>query len=123
METKICKKCGVEKELCEYNKDKYSKDGFRYRCRTCTSTEYRDFYDKNRENEINRQVNYQKTNKEFVNQNRNIRHNNRYKNDLFYRLSINLRNRIKLFIKSTNFDLEKNKTYDNGILWSICQPL
>ena len=44
METKVCKKCGLEKLLCEYNKDKYSSDGLRYRCRECTSLEYKNFY-------------------------------------------------------------------------------
>lgn len=112
METKVCKKCGVEKELCEFNKDKYSSDGYRYRCRECTSGEYKNFYYKNRENEIERQVNYQKNNKESVNKNRNLRHNKNYENNLFYKLRINLRNRVKLFLKSSNFSLNKNRTFN-----------
>jgi len=112
METKVCKKCAIEKELSEFNKDKYSSDGYRYRCRECTSNEYKTFYYSNREVEINRQVNYQKNNKDLVNKNRNIRHLENYKNDLTYRLKYNLRNRVKLFLKSSNFTLEKNKTFD-----------
>jgi len=112
METKVCKKCRIEKELSEFNKDKYSSDGYRYRCRECTSNEYKTFYYSNKEVEINRQVNYQKNNKDSVNKNRNIRHLENYKNDLTYRLKYNLRNRVKLFLKSSNFTLEKNKTFE-----------
>ena len=33
---KICTKCGVEKLLSDFNKHKYSKDGFKSQCRECT---------------------------------------------------------------------------------------
>lgn len=112
METKVCKKCNVKKEICEFNKDKYSSDGYRYRCRKCTSDEYKKFYYSNREVEIERQVKYQKNHKDSVKKNRNLRHLENYKNDLTYRLKYNLRNRIKLFLKSSNFSLIKNKTFE-----------
>jgi hypothetical protein len=110
METKVCKKCLEEKLLCEFNKDKYSSDGLRYRCRKCTSVEYKDFYYKNKENEILRQVNYQKNNSESVKKNRNIRHQINYDNNELYKLKFNVRNRIKLFIKSVDFNIRVNKT-------------
>jgi len=66
MKTKICKKCKIEKPHSEYNKDKYSKDGLRYRCRECTCEEYRKYYYNNIENEIIRQINYQKNNSKQV---------------------------------------------------------
>jgi hypothetical protein len=112
METKICKKCEVEKELNQFNKDKYSSDGHRYRCRECTVKEYQEFYKKNRETEINRQVNYQNNNKTQVNKKRNLRHGKNYSENLLFRLKTNVRNRVKLYIKSTNFILEKNKTFN-----------
>ena len=112
METKICKKCGIEKKLCEYNCDKYSSDGLRYRCRECTSNEYREFYNKNREKEIIRQISYQKNNTDQVKSRRNVRHNKKYQNDIFYRLKTNLRNRVKLYFSSSNFDIFTNKTFD-----------
>lgn len=37
METKICKKCGQEKSLDQFNKQKRTKDGLRTWCRTCFS--------------------------------------------------------------------------------------
>jgi len=35
MEKKICSKCNIEKEVCEYNKRKISKDGYRNYCKLC----------------------------------------------------------------------------------------
>ena len=36
METKICSKCGIEKELCEYQKNSRSKTGRRSECSECS---------------------------------------------------------------------------------------
>jgi hypothetical protein len=112
METKVCKKCGVEKSLCEFNKDKYSKDGLRYRCRLCTSGEYKNFYYKNQKKEIERQTNYQLKNKDITKKNRNLRETKRRNNDLIYKIKISVRNRLKLFLKSKNFNTSLNKTID-----------
>jgi hypothetical protein len=112
METKKCKKCNIEKNITEFNKDKYSSDGHKYRCRQCTSLEYKKFYYDNRETEITRQVNYQIRNKEDVNLKRNIRHHKNYENNILYKLKINMRNRVKLFLKSSNFHLRTNKTFN-----------
>ena len=100
METKICKKCKIEKLHNEFNKDKYSKDGLRYRCRECTSEEYRTYYYNNVENEIIRQVNYQKNNSDQVKEKRNTRHNKKYNNDPLYKMKTLIRNRLKIFLKS-----------------------
>jgi hypothetical protein len=35
MTTKVCTKCGVEKALTEFNKNKAAKDGLAYKCREC----------------------------------------------------------------------------------------
>lgn len=74
METKICKKCLLEKTVCEFNKDKYAKDGLRYRCKDCNREEYKIFYYSNIEKEIERQVSYQKNNLISVRKRRNVRH-------------------------------------------------
>lgn len=102
METKVCKKCNIEKKLEEYNKDKYSKDGHRYRCRECTSVEYRNFYYDNLDREIERQVNYQNNNKDKVNKRRSKKHKEKYYSDFIYKLKVNVRNRIKMYLKSKN---------------------
>ena len=112
METKVCKKCLEEKQLCEYNKDKYSKDGLRYRCKECTKEEYRKFYYANIDKEIRRQVSYQKNNLESVRKSRNERHQKKYNNDVLYKLKINIRNRVKHFLNTTNFNIKVNNTYN-----------
>lgn len=111
MGTKICKKCLIEKSVDDFNKDKYSLDGLRYRCRECTKLEYRNFYYKNQEGEIKRQREYQENNLENVKKTRRIYHGKRYRNDILYRLKFNVRNRIKLFLKSKNFNQIKNGTF------------
>lgn len=111
METKICKKCGIGKLLCEFNKDKYSSDGLRYRCRECTSIEYRNYYNNNRDVEIKRQVKYQKNNTENVNKKRKERHHIKYTSDILYKLKLNCRNRVKMFLKSQNFNIITNNTF------------
>lgn len=35
METKICSKCNIEKDICDFNKKKDTKDGYRNHCREC----------------------------------------------------------------------------------------
>ena len=35
MSSKVCKKCGAEKPLCEFHKNAHSKDGLRPRCKPC----------------------------------------------------------------------------------------
>lgn len=111
METKKCNKCEIEKSLENFNRDKYSLDGLRYRCKECTKQEYRNYYYKNQKDEIKRQRDYQDNNLEKVNKRRKIYHNNRYKNDILYKLKYNLRNRIKHFLKSRNFNKIKNGTF------------
>lgn len=111
METKICKSCNENKKLCEFNKDKYASDGLRYRCRECTSKEYKKYYYENREIEISRQVNYQNNNKTSINSYRRMVHKKKYNEDVLYKLKVNMRNRIKLFLKSKNFDIKLNGTY------------
>ena len=176
METKVCKKCGVEKLLCEFVKDKSRKDEVRNVCKFCnniTAKEYTKKYvknnpekikntqlkyrEKNREKEVERskkyrennsekikesqklyywcnrekrlenrekwfeknkekatktQQNYLKNNKEKINTNRRKNHHKKYQTDVLYKLKVNVRNRVKMFLKSKNFDLDINRIYD-----------
>ena len=38
METKVCSKCNIEKELSHFGKLKSAKDGYRYFCKECRNT-------------------------------------------------------------------------------------
>lgn len=46
MEKKICSKCKIEKEVCEFNKRKDSKDGHRNECKICWYLKGRDYIKK-----------------------------------------------------------------------------
>lgn len=109
---KKCNTCEIEKDLDKFNKDKGSSDGLKYSCRDCTKKKYYLYYKNNKDKEIERQINYQNNNKSSTNKQRNKRHNERYNTDILYRLKINTRNRIKMFLKSSNFDKIKNGTFN-----------
>ena len=49
METKICSKCKVEKDICEYHKDKNKKDGLNTYCKLCAINHSKEYYEKNKE--------------------------------------------------------------------------
>ncbi|GAH40943.1 unnamed protein product, partial [marine sediment metagenome] len=40
MQTKRCTKCGEEKPLTEFHKNKYNKDGLTYSCKACRQKQY-----------------------------------------------------------------------------------
>lgn len=111
MQTKLCKKCGEEKNISEFNRDKYSSDGYRYSCRICTSEQYRNYYYKNKESEIVRQIKYQSKNIETVKDKRRKRHHKKYETDILYKIKINFRNRVKSFVYAKKLNLKVGDTY------------
>jgi hypothetical protein len=172
METKICSKCNVEKDLSDFGLRKKSKDGRRGVCKQCNNEVYKKYleknkekitlrqkkwkeqnrektrisvekwrknndeinkkrqkeyycknkekrlenhkkwYDKNREYAIKKTIEWQEKNKERINNLRNLRHKERYDKDVLYKIKINVRNRIKHFLKSKNFNEIKNGTFN-----------
>ena len=61
---KKCSKCSIEKALTEFHKYKRSKTGVRADCKTCRSTEDREFYIQNRDRVLARGRVYSTLNKE-----------------------------------------------------------
>jgi hypothetical protein len=162
METKICSKCGVEKDICDFNKDKSKITGYRSECKSCQkiySSQYRlknldkskKYYIKNIENikkwrELNSEKlreskkEYRKKNSELISEqkkkyyennreksllyNKEYRKSNREKfnfyskkyrekniNNPIFKLSYNIRRRIRSFIKSNNYN-KKDLIFD-----------
>lgn len=109
---KTCSSCKIDRELDQFNKDKSATDGLKYSCRECTKKRYSIYYESNKEREIERQTNYQNNNKSSVNKRRCSRHKERYATDLLYKLKYNTRNRIKMFLKSSNFNKIKSGTFN-----------
>lgn len=119
---KICSKCGIEKELEEFHKDKQKKDGLCSKCKNCTIDRQKEYYKENKEQskeyyqvnkeEIKQQKKeyYKKNIEEIIKQIKKYQKENRlkinqqlrerYKNDPIYRLECNLRNRIRYAIKN-----------------------
>lgn len=57
METKICSKCKLEKDICEFGIHKKNKDGKRYSCKECENSESRKW----KENNKHKVLEYSKT--------------------------------------------------------------
>lgn len=110
METKICSKCKVEKNICEFNKNSSNKTGYRSNCRMCdklfnsNTTEYYKEWNKNNPDKV-------KTKRDkWNNKNRNYFYE-KYNSDSFYKLKVNMRNRLNTFIKLNNIN-KNSKTFD-----------
>ena len=152
MEKKICSRCSVEKEVCEFGIRKNRKSKFRSRCKSCHAEDgkkYREnntklvksqrkkYYDKNRD-ELNKKTRewYENNServcqqkKDFYKENRNLildrsklwTKNNRDKVNIYikskkqgnplFRIELNVRGRIKQYLKQKNIT-QKNKTFE-----------
>jgi hypothetical protein len=162
MEKKICSKCKIEKEVCEFNKDKSKRCGYRSECKPCQKNysakyrlntfdkrklyreenqqkiklwrqsnieriyinkkQYREknsliiseqkkrYYEDNREKTLLYNKEYRITNREkFNNYGKNYREKN-ISNPIF-KLSSNLRRRIRCFFKSKMIS-KNNKSFE-----------
>jgi len=128
METKVCSKCGVEKEVCEFYNSTKSLNGKRPECKVCSNKASLD-YNKNNKDKINTiKQKYVDNNKEKVKQTKKnwfiknpsyqkewAMHN--YKTDVIYRLKVIMRARLQLFLK-------RKKSFKNGKTFEIigCTP-
>jgi len=129
---KKCNKCLIEKEFCEFNKKLDSKDGYYPSCKECRKKHHKlyysqkkneilkyqkDYYSNNSEKVKNREKNKRKNNpeifKEYELKRRSIRKEylskyfiTRRQNDILFKVSGNLRNRINKFIKNKSKSTE-----------------
>ena len=133
IKTKICKKCGLEKEVCEFDKKTNNKDNLNSKCKECRRkymNEYnsqnaekkrlqqKKYYYRNRDKELIRvsekHKKFKEKESEYRKKNRNKiseREKNRYNTDISYRIKTNMRNRLKLFLKSQNIQ-KTNTTFE-----------
>jgi len=66
METKVCSKCKVEKQVCEFGNSKLSKDGLLYSCKECNNKRSVDYRKNNSEKVLELTRNWTKKNPEWV---------------------------------------------------------
>lgn len=138
METKICSKCGLKKEVCEFNKRNVSKNGTQYyksRCKICQSEDgkvirnknpekYKLWYDKNREERNIYRSKYYELNKEKIKnynkkfqKTRNIKKRKDYHSDPIVKLRHRLSCRLREVLKFKSLDKKQTMI---GILG--CSP-
>lgn len=156
MERKTCSKCSINKELCEFNKNKLSKDGHKPYCRECQKIdtkiyksknkekikesskqyfiknsdrimkvhdEYRTnniekikerqkkYYKNNKTKYILQQQIYRENNREKVNENKRRYQSQRRESDYLYKLTENMRCRVRDYMKIKNIT-KRNKTFE-----------
>jgi hypothetical protein len=74
MEKKICSKCEIEKDVCEFGKLTSSKDGLRNTCKECRKNEKDNnkehYLNKSKEWRLNNQSNVKEYNKKYSNENK-----------------------------------------------------
>lgn len=66
MQTKVCSKCGIEKEICEFHKCSKTLCGYRAKCKLCINEESRNYSQNNREIRNRIQQEWRNNNEEKV---------------------------------------------------------
>jgi hypothetical protein len=80
MDTKKCSKCGIEKGVQEFSKQKASKDGLQPKCKSCVAEYDLERYRNNKEKFSEKAAEYYKNNKEkFSEKAAEYRENNKEK--------------------------------------------
>jgi hypothetical protein len=124
METKICTKCGLEKKLDDFPKDKNRNDGYYVHCKLCRKIIYQSnsviIKEKNKKYYYE---NKEKNHKKILERNRLWRKNNpsyttdRKKIDPTFKLIKNIRRRLNRFISFTYFTKRNTTIHHIG-----CSP-
>jgi hypothetical protein len=122
MKKKICSKCNEEKEVCEFNLRKTSKDGYRQYCKKCHLEYSQKYVNENKEKCKMYQDVYHSNNvethrlksSEYYQNNKEKVHNylkTKYHTDSLFKLKISVRNRINIFLKKKNIT-KNNSTFN-----------
>ncbi len=107
---KTCSKCGIEKELSEFNISKINKGGFRGECKNCQkiyrdnnkeklSKQRKEYYQKNKLKESLQNKKYRKSHKIQINEYDKKYKNEKKKNDINYLIKTKLRTRLSQALK------------------------
>jgi hypothetical protein len=105
MEKKICSKCGVEKDICNFHKDKTKKCGYKSQCNSCIhlrakiykkenavilAEKRKKYYEENKDLHNIISKNYRQKNREKL----RIKQKEKYQNNSIFKLKVNVRRRI-----------------------------
>jgi len=117
---KKCTKCGIEKEMCEFDKCSKTKCGHRSVCKVCRRDERQEkkyliketkkkYYEKNKEKVLESAKKYREDNKDKVRISKKNSTLKRFKTDGMFRLTNQLRKYVKRYFNQTN---RSKKTYE-----------
>ena len=122
MEKKICSKCKLEKDVCEFYNNKTNLDGKRYECKVCSNKSSILYNQKNKEKVSGIKQKYVDNNKEKVKKSKKdwFDKNPEYQNnwsriksntDIIFKLKKNMRSRLGLFLNLKKIT-KNNKTFN-----------
>ena len=97
---KKCSKCKIIKELNEFSKQKCKADGLRYHCKVCRSDYQKHFFKVNKVKMLAKNKEYYEANREIIQAKNKTYWNNKYNNDMNFRLAKTLRSRLYEAIKN-----------------------
>jgi len=116
METKVCTKCKVEKELNQFHKNKSMKDGFNYNCKNCRMEYTKENgvgnYINNLDNVLKSKKIYRENNKEHIREYRKLWKEKTKQNNPLYNFIHKIRNKIYKCIITKNSDRTNSRTYE-----------
>jgi hypothetical protein len=118
MLTKICSKCGEEKVVSEFSKDKSKKDGHRPNCKVCNRKYFKmkrlenpELMAKNLKEFYKKNPNKRKEYRENYKNRKHEQRKERRKTDIIFSLTNNLRCRLAKYLKILNIR-KKNTTFE-----------
>jgi len=125
---KRCSKCEIKKELTEFSKDKTSKDGLQYKCKSC----HKEYSKKNKDNENERSKKWREQNKDKVKKWReqNKKHikeyyseyqKNRRNTDPLFKMKCYLRTRTWKAFKDNGYPKNTKTQEMLGVDWDVCK--
>jgi len=123
-DTKVCSKCGEEKPIDLFGKDKYKKSGLKPSCKKCCNEQYKHWHNKNVEKLMEKYKKYNIVNKEKISKRKKeyfkkkyvqlmkYRKNytkQKYKSCALFRLKQNIRNLIGIYLRNNKI-IKNQKT-------------
>ena len=110
---KSCRKCKLDKSINNFHFNRRNLDGYEKDCKECRQIKTKEQYIKNGEKIREKRLEYYYSNKEIIKVKRLVYQKKRLKEDPFFKLQRNLRNRLYYALKNTTW--KKNTHFSEYI--------